>query len=72
MLLPGRVQRRRRSAIGIVDLMPARFGRSDKARKPGLAGRNGNGLCVRAPIGIGHNPTCPARQTRPELDQSHA
>ena len=62
--LPGRIQRNRRLAVGIVYLLPARFAFADKGWKLGLAPRNSDCLFVRAPIGIRHYATYCARHRR--------
>ena len=70
--LPGRIQRSRRLAIGITYNLPARFAFGDKGWKLGLAPRNSDCLFVRAPVGIRHHATYPARQPCAEFNQRHA
>lgn len=70
--LPGRIQRSGRLAVGVADPLPARFAFGDKGWKLGLAARNRECLFVRAPVGIRHHATYPARQTCAEFNQRQA
>ena len=70
--LPGSIQRNRHLLIGMAYLLPARFAFGDKGWKLGLTTRSGDCLFVRAPVGIRHHTTCPARQACAEFDQCHA
>ena len=58
---PGRIQRYRGLAVGMAYRQPARFAFGDKGWKLGLAPRNSDCLFVRAPVGIRHHATYPAR-----------
>ena len=70
--LTGRIQRDRRLAVGVAYRLPARFAFGDKGWKLGLAPRNSDRLFVRAPVGIRHHATYPARQPCAEFNQRHA
>ena len=70
--LPSPIQRNCRLAVSVADLLPARFPFGDKGWKLGLALRNRECLFVRAPVGIRHHATYPARQACAEFNQRHA
>ena len=70
--LTGRIQRKRRLAVGMAYLLPARLAFGDKGWKLDLAPRNSHCLFVRAPVGIRHHATYPARQTCAEFNQRYA
>ena len=70
--LSRRIQRNRRLAVGVAYLLPARFAFGDKGWKLSLAPRNSDCLFVRAPVGIRHHATYPARQACAEFNQRHA
>jgi|GEM_PF-5126223 len=70
--LPGRIQRGRRSAVGMAYFLPAHFAFCDKGWKLGLTTRNGDGLFVGASVRLGQHATCPARQACAEFYQRHA
>ena len=61
--LTSRIQRNRRLLIGMAYRPPAPFAFGDKRWKLGLAPRDGDSLFVRAPVGVRHHATYPARQT---------